>query len=127
MRILKFKKNTGCIIEVIVFDNGFTVSSWQTDVPEIAVYQNLNQFLKIRTKQRGYEKILDIKINENGDIRREIAKYKGMKVSKIKNSIKIELNDIDATHLITSIEMAECEGVVNRASKLKTMLEVLLK
>ena len=50
-----------------------------------------------------------------------------MKVFKIKNLIRIELTDIDAIHLITSIEMAECEGIVNRASKLKTMLEILLK
>lgn len=65
MRILKFRKNTGCIIQVVVFDNGLTVSSWQTDIPEIAVYQNLNQFLRVRTKERGYEKIFDKEINVN--------------------------------------------------------------
>lgn len=63
MRILKFKKNTGCIIEVIVFDNGLTVSSWQTDIPEIAVYQNINQFLSVRTKERGYTKLVDYEVN----------------------------------------------------------------
>lgn len=59
MRLLKFRKNTGCIIQVVVFDNGLTVSAWQTGIPEIAVYQNLKQFLSVRTKERGYEKIFE--------------------------------------------------------------------
>jgi hypothetical protein len=59
MRILKFRKNSGCILEVIEFDNGFVVSCWQTHVPEVAVYPNLTQFLSVRTKERGYELISD--------------------------------------------------------------------
>ena len=56
---MKFRKDTGCIIDVVIFDNGLTVSAWQTDIPEIAIYQNLNQFLSVRTKERGYKKIFD--------------------------------------------------------------------
>jgi len=59
MRVLILRKNTGCILEVIVFDNGFTVACWQTGVPEVAVYQNLEQFLKVRTAERGYEILSD--------------------------------------------------------------------
>jgi hypothetical protein len=65
MRIMKLRKNTGCILEVVVFDNGFTVACWQTDVPEVAVYQNLEQFFKVRTKERGYEVISDKTILPN--------------------------------------------------------------
>jgi len=59
MRIIKVKKNTGCILEVIVYSNGITVSCWQTGVPEVAVYQNLELFMSVRTKERGYEVIYD--------------------------------------------------------------------
>lgn len=60
MRILKLKKSSGCILEVIVFDNGKTVACWQTKVPEIAIYESLEQFLSVRTKERGYEIIYDM-------------------------------------------------------------------
>lgn len=63
MRILKLRKNSGCVLEVVVFDNGFTVACWQTEVPEVAVYQNLNQFLKVRTKERGYIILSDKEVN----------------------------------------------------------------
>lgn len=59
IRILKFKKNTGCILEVIVFSNGKVTSCWQTGVPEVAYYDNLELFLKVRTPERGYTKIFD--------------------------------------------------------------------
>ena len=59
MRVLKLRKSTGCLLEAIVFDNGFVVACWQTKIPEIAVYQTLEQFLSVRTKERGYEIIFD--------------------------------------------------------------------
>lgn len=59
MRFLKLKKTSGCILEVVVFDNGMTVACWQTKVPEVAVYKNLRQFLSVRTKERGYEIVWD--------------------------------------------------------------------
>jgi len=59
MRILKLRKNTGCLLEVIEFDNGFVVACWQTTVPEIAIYQSIEQFLSVRTRDRGYEIISD--------------------------------------------------------------------
>lgn len=62
MRVMKFRKNTGCILEVIVFDNGWTVSCWQTSVPEVAIYERLDKFLSVRTPERGYEKISDIEV-----------------------------------------------------------------
>lgn len=62
MKILKFRKNSGCILEVVVFNNGFTVACWQTKIPEVAVYQNLEQFLSVRTKERGYEKVFEKEI-----------------------------------------------------------------
>ena len=63
MRILKLRKNSGCILEVIEFDNGFVAACWQTEIcPEVAVYQNLQQFLNVRTLDRGYEKIYDKEI-----------------------------------------------------------------
>lgn len=42
------------------------------------------------------------------------------------NSIKIHMNDKDAYDIIESLEMAQNEGVFNRAGKLKTILESLL-
>ena len=57
MKTLKFMKNTGCILEVIVFSNGRVASCWQTGVPEVAVYDNLDMFLKVRTPERGYTQI----------------------------------------------------------------------
>ncbi len=62
MRILRFKKDTGCVIEAIVFGNGYTVACWQTGIPEVAVYQNIEQFLNVRTEERGYRKIFDSEI-----------------------------------------------------------------
>jgi hypothetical protein len=62
MRVIKLRKNTGCILEVVVFDNGFVTSCWQTAVPEVAVYQNIEQFLSVRTKERGYIIISDIEV-----------------------------------------------------------------
>jgi hypothetical protein len=53
------KKNTGCVLDAIVFDNGITVACWQTDIPEVAVYQNVEQFLSVRTPERGYNIIMD--------------------------------------------------------------------
>lgn len=64
MRILKLRKNSGCILEAIEFDNGFVVSCWQTGVPEVAVYGNLQLFLSVRTKERGYIIISDKKIGD---------------------------------------------------------------
>jgi hypothetical protein len=55
MRILKLRKSSGCILEAIEFDNGKVVACWQTVVPEVATYDNLEQFLSVRTKERGYE------------------------------------------------------------------------
>lgn len=46
-------------MEVVVFSNGKCVACWQTKVPEVAVYENLEQFLSVRTKERGYEKVFD--------------------------------------------------------------------
>lgn len=55
MRILKLRKSSGCILEVVEFDNGFVAACWQTEIcPEVAVYQNLEQFLSVRTPERGY-------------------------------------------------------------------------
>lgn len=54
IRIIKVKKTTGCIQEAIVFSNGKTVSCWQTDVPEIAIYDTPEQYLAVRTPERGY-------------------------------------------------------------------------
>jgi hypothetical protein len=59
MRILRLVKKTGCVLDAVVFDNGFTVACWQTKVPEVAVYQSVEQFLSVRTKERGYEIISD--------------------------------------------------------------------
>lgn len=59
MRILKLRKNTGCILEAVEFDNGKVCACWQTNVPEIACYDSLEQFLSVRTKERGYEIISD--------------------------------------------------------------------
>ena len=60
MRVIIVKKNTGCVLQAIVFDNGLTVSCWQTAVPEVAVYQNVEQFLSVRTEGRGYTVISDV-------------------------------------------------------------------
>lgn len=67
MKIFKFKKNTGCILEVIEFDNGFTVACWQTDIPEVAVYQSIDQFMSVRTRERGYKMIFykEIKVDDS--------------------------------------------------------------
>jgi len=54
VKIIKLKKDTGCELETIVFDNGITVSCWQTGVPEVAVYQTEALFRSVRTKARGY-------------------------------------------------------------------------
>lgn len=62
MKILKFKKNTGCILEVVEFDNGKVVSTWLTKIPEVATYENLEQFLSVRTEERGYTKIFEEEI-----------------------------------------------------------------
>lgn len=59
MRTLKLRKSTGCILEAVVFSNGKVVACWQTNVPEVAVYENLEQFLSVRTKERGFEIIFD--------------------------------------------------------------------
>jgi len=60
MRHLKFRKSSGCILQVVEFDDGKVVAVWVTGaVHEVAVYDNLTQFLSVRTKERGYEKIYD--------------------------------------------------------------------
>lgn len=67
MRVLKFKKNSGCLLEVVEFDNGKVASCWQVKypeegVPEVAVYDSLEQFLSVRTPERGYTLIEDKEI-----------------------------------------------------------------
>lgn len=57
MIIYKFQKKSGCIIQVVEFSNGKVVSCWQTKVPEVAVYDNIEQFLSVRTEERGYKLI----------------------------------------------------------------------
>ena len=59
MRILTFRKASGCILEVVEFSNGKVVACWQTTVPEVATYDNLKQFLSVRTPERGFTKIYD--------------------------------------------------------------------
>jgi len=59
LRFLKVKKVSGCLLEAVVFDNGKTVACWQTKVPEVAVYNSVEEFLSVRTKERGYEIIED--------------------------------------------------------------------
>ena len=54
MKIYLAKKDTGCYLEVVEFSNGMTVSCWITPVPEVAVYTSMKQFMKVRTKERGY-------------------------------------------------------------------------
>lgn len=54
MKTFRVQKNTGCILEVVVFSNGKVVSCWQTGVPEVAVYESLDLFMEVRTKERGY-------------------------------------------------------------------------
>jgi hypothetical protein len=54
-----FQKSSGCILEAVEFDNGKVVATWLTTVPEVAVYENLEQFLSVRTPERGYIKIYD--------------------------------------------------------------------
>jgi len=63
LRLLKLRKISGCILHVVVLDNGKTVACWQTKVPEVAVYESLEQFLSVRTKERGYEIISDRKVS----------------------------------------------------------------
>ena len=62
MRILKLRKSSGCILEVIEFDNSKVAACWQTDVPEVAMYDNLDQFLRMRTPERGYTLIENRKV-----------------------------------------------------------------
>ena len=62
LRFLRVKKVSGCVLEAIVFSNGKTVACWQTKVPEVAVYESLEQFLSVRTKERGYEIVEDRQI-----------------------------------------------------------------
>ena len=69
MRILKFRKNSGCILEVVEFDNGKVTSCWQTAVPEVATYDSLEQFLRMRTPERGYTKVYDSITNDFEDIK----------------------------------------------------------
>ena len=61
---MKLEKNSGCELEVIVFSNGITVACWQTDVPEVAVYPAMEQFLSVRTPERGYRITLSKIITE---------------------------------------------------------------
>jgi len=49
-------------LEVIVFSNGKVVSCWQTNVPEVVIYENLEQFLSVRTEERGYTLLEDNEI-----------------------------------------------------------------
>ena len=50
-----------------------------------------------------------------------------MKGTRIINSIQIRMNDKDARDIIEAVNMAENEGIGNRASDLKTILEALLR
>lgn len=54
MRTFRVQKNTGCILEVIEFSNGKIAACWQTKIPEVAVYDSLEQFMSARTPERGY-------------------------------------------------------------------------
>jgi hypothetical protein len=54
MRIIKLQKNSGCILEAVVFSNGKVCACWQTPVPEVAIYESLSQFLSVRTPEKGY-------------------------------------------------------------------------
>lgn len=54
MRTFRVQKNTGCILECIEFSNGKVVACWQTATPEIASYDNIEQFMRFRTPERGY-------------------------------------------------------------------------
>ena len=62
MKILKFSKNGKCVLEVVEFSNGKVSSCWQTDVPEVAVYDNLDLFLKVRTPERGYIQLSEVSV-----------------------------------------------------------------
>jgi hypothetical protein len=59
LRILKLQKSTGCFLETVVFSNGKVCACWQTTVPEVAIYENIEQFLSVRTSERGYKILSD--------------------------------------------------------------------
>lgn len=63
MKIYRVQKNSGCILEVVEFSNGLVTACWQTGVPEVATYQNIEQFMKVRTPERGYT-VLDNPLGE---------------------------------------------------------------
>jgi len=54
MRVMKYKKDSGCSLEVIVFDNG------KVAAPEVAIYDNIALFEKVRTPSRGYNKVSEV-------------------------------------------------------------------
>jgi hypothetical protein len=64
MRLLRYRKSTGCILEVFVFSNGKVAASWTDHAPvrEVAVYDCLLDFQVVRTKERGYTLIEDMKL-----------------------------------------------------------------
>lgn len=54
MRALRFRKDSGCVLEVVQFGNGKVVACWQAPVPEVAVYDSMDQFMAARSPDRGY-------------------------------------------------------------------------
>jgi hypothetical protein len=60
LKELRFKKDSGCILQVVEFNDGQVVAVWVTGaVHEVAIYKNLKEFLSVRTPERGYTKIYE--------------------------------------------------------------------
>lgn len=61
MRQLILQKKTGCKLEVVVYSNGKVAACWvpPAPVPEVAVYDNIEEFFKVRSPERGYTVIYD--------------------------------------------------------------------
>lgn len=51
---MNFLRKGKCVLEVIQFSNGKVAACWQTEVPEVAIYNSIDEFLKVRTRARGY-------------------------------------------------------------------------
>lgn len=104
--ILKLRKNTGCLLEAMVFDNGITVACWQTDIPEVAVYPSFEQFLRVRTKSRGYEiiaeKVLNMETKEMKEIKIDEVKLKEAIWEVLnKENFPKDLVEEDVTEIVT--------------------------
>lgn len=79
MRALRFRKSSGCTLEVAVFSNGKVAACWQTPVPEVAIYDSLDQFVSVRRPDAGY-RVTD---NVHVDFRPE-SRFDGMTLDQLR-------------------------------------------